>query len=37
VQGSATAAVLSIVVALLLGSALLLSTPRGRLRRGLHE
>jgi ABC-2 type transport system permease protein len=37
VQGSATAAVLSIVVALLLGGALLLSTPRGRLRRGLHE
>jgi ABC-2 type transport system permease protein len=37
VQGSATGALLSIVLALLVGGALLLSTPRGRLRRGLDE
>jgi ABC-2 type transport system permease protein len=37
VQGSATGALLSILLALLVGGALLLSTPRGRLRRGLHE
>jgi ABC-2 type transport system permease protein len=37
VEGSATGAVLSIVLALVLGGALLLSTPRGRLRSGLRE
>jgi ABC-2 type transport system permease protein len=37
VQGSATGAVLSIVLALVLGGVLLLSTPRGRLRSGLRE
>jgi hypothetical protein len=37
VTGSPTAALVSILVALVLGSAVLLSTPRRRLRRGLDE
>lgn len=37
VGGSAAGALASLLLALLLGGAVLLSTPRGRLRRGLHE
>jgi len=37
VHGSASVALVSLVVALLLAGAVLLSTPRWRLRRGLHE
>lgn len=37
VTGSPTAALMSILVALLVGGAVLLSTPRQRLRRGLHD